>query len=125
MKFREFLERASVTSSLSEASNFADSNAYYIRAKGNFWGGSRYEMGIDEFVVLAKTESEATKIAERYIDVVDQMFREKRLPDKKLAIQKGEKNKVQVWGNPKIIPYKMNHPKILTKKGKFESINLK
>jgi len=108
---------------LSETNN--TSGLYAVKCIGNFWGGSRYEQGLDLIYVLANSPEEAKKIAENNIDTVTEHFKNKILKGKKRALAKSDNVKVKIGvGMPKLTTNTSFH-KTLTKSGKFENINLK
>ena len=100
-------------------------NIYGVRVIGNFYGGSYYEQGLDVIFVLAKSEFEAKGISRKYIEVVEDMFRNKRYINGKLAIAKKDRRRFKPEDiKSSYVTNNISFHKVLTKRGKFENINL-
>ena len=96
---------------------------FLVGAIGNFWGGKYYETGLDSFFVLARTPEEAKEIADKNVQVVTQMFKNKILHNKKRALRKDDKTLVKITDRVKETNMS-SHKKVLTKDGQFINVNL-
>jgi len=66
---------------------------YFVRVRGNFYGGKYYEDGLDSILVLASSEEEAVANAKKHVDAVEKHFRSKKIYGGKLAIAKKDKKR--------------------------------
>lgn len=93
---------------------------------GNFYSGGMYQQSMDLIFILAKDSKEAKKIAHKYINIIQDHFKNKILYNgKKPALQKSEKSIVRVGNDEAKLTDKTTFHKVLTSKGKFENISLK
>ena len=70
---------------LEELKENKEDRLYFVRVRGNFYGGKYYETGIDSILVQAASEQEAVATAKKHVDAVETHFRNKRY-------RKGEKS---------------------------------
>ena len=59
---------------------------YSITVRGNFYSRYKYQSSMDSISVLANSSEEAVEIAENNIDVITDMFRNKRITKRKVRM---------------------------------------
>ena len=98
---------------------------YSISVIGNFYTNYKYQSSMDAFFVLAKSSDEAMKIAQNNIDVITDMFRNKRITKQKIrALRKSETIPVRLGKTAREVNYN-TYSKILTNNNEFIEYNKK